>query len=92
MTKPTPRPPVTVQEFTDLLGISKSTYYNKYRWSPKWQRELDIRIHDESGRLTMDRDAVEKLARRRRGRRATGRSSRANRLGSHSRRRSDGSP
>lgn len=83
MTTDRMRPPVGRKEFTELLGISKSTFYNKYRWSPKWQRELDMRIGTESGRLTMDRDAVEDLARRRRGSRTTGRSARAERLGDH---------
>lgn len=86
MTDKPMKPPVTRKEFTELLGISKSTFYNKYRWSPKWQRELDIRTDDESGRLTMDREAVEELARRRRGSRATGRSPRADRLGQHAER------
>lgn len=86
MTNKTLRPRVTLTEFTNLLGISKSTFYNKYRWAAKWQRELDMRIGKDGGRLTMDRDAVEELARKRSGSRATKRSPRADRLGQHAER------
>lgn len=77
---------VTRSEFSELTGISKSTFYERYRWSPKWQRELDLRTSNDDGRLTMDRDSVMELRRRRLGSRATGRSPRADRLGEHAER------
>lgn len=76
----------TIQEFVDLTGVSRTTFYNKYRWSPKYQREFDMREHEETGRIHMDREAVKAFARRKRGDLARGRSAVADQLGETTRR------
>lgn len=80
---------VTIQEFTEITGISRSTFYDKYRWSARYQKQFDMREHEENGRIHMDRHAVMTFARRKKGGLARGRSSVANRLGSTTERNDD---
>lgn len=74
---------VTRKEFSEITGISKSTFYDRYRWSGPKQRRFDMRLEQETGRLTMDEEAVKEFARQRKGRRADKRSPQADRLGDH---------
>lgn len=74
---------VTRKEFSEITGISKSTFYDRIRWSPPQQRRFDMRLEKETGHLTMDEEAVREFARQRKGRRADKRSRLADRLGDH---------
>lgn len=77
---------IGMSEFRRLTGISKTRFYEEYRWSARWQRELDLRLDPRSNRLTASREKAIGLVSRLSGSRAVERSPLADRLGGHSRR------
>lgn len=70
---------IGTSEFFTRTGISKTTFFERYRKDPAWIAQLDIRI-DVRGRLTLDEAAVDELAAEMKGRPAFGHSDRAERV------------
>lgn len=53
---------VGTRMFYSITGISKTIFFQRYRWDSSWKGRLDIRV-DHAGRLHMDEDGVHALAR-----------------------------
>ena len=64
------------EEFCRMAGLSKTIFFTRYRQDPKYIKQFDIRI-DALNRLNMSRDAGERFAETRAGRRAHGNAGRA---------------
>lgn len=73
---------IGTRRFLEITGLSKTTFYTRYRKVPRWIDEFDIRM-DESDRLSFDEDAARQFAAGRVGRRAHGITDRARRLNRH---------
>jgi hypothetical protein len=70
---------IGTSRFLALAGLSKQTFYRKYRHDPYWIKQLDMRVADD-GILSFDEIAALELGRRCLGHPATKRSPRADRL------------
>ena len=77
---PFPAGRVGLREFTAITGISRSDFFENYRWSDEWIDHFDICL-DEKEHLNMSEAAARRFAGTRKGRRATGRSPRSRSLG-----------
>lgn len=63
-------------EFCRIAGLSKTTFFTKYRKDSRYIKQFDIRV-DALQRLNMSRDAAEAFAKTRAGKLAHGNAGRA---------------
>jgi hypothetical protein len=70
---------IGTSRFLVLAGLSKQTFYRRYRHDPRWIKLLDMRVTDD-GILSFDEASARELGQGCLGQPATRRSPRADRL------------